>query len=173
MLTIERNIRELAQQLAAQDQNLDGYRRGCAQIEEEINERDTYAQGVDFRFNVVDNLIHGEMSAGRDQLRALERIVSEMQGGVGVPDIFNIGPPGGGGTPQHVQQGEQDMNQVFRTNPGLHPTEPRRPAWQPATPERQNARTAHRQGPGRWQKSSHPSRSATRKASGGALPLLW
>ena len=40
------------------------------------------------------------------------------------------------------------MNQVFCTNPGMHPADQGRPAWQPATPERQDAREAHRQGPG-------------------------
>ena len=76
MLTIERKHRDLAQAVAAQDQIPDGYRRGCTQILEKITTLDQYAQAVDARFNEVDNHIPGEMSTGRNQLRALERIVS-------------------------------------------------------------------------------------------------
>ena len=64
---------------------------------ENIASLDTYAQAVDARITEVDNIIHGEMSTGRDQLRALERIVSEMRSGVAGPDNYNIGSPGGGG----------------------------------------------------------------------------
>ena len=71
MLTIERNNRELAQQLAAHDQVSDGYRPGCAQIVKKISTLDGYAQGVDARIDVVDNFICGEMSQGRDQLWAV------------------------------------------------------------------------------------------------------
>jgi hypothetical protein len=34
---------------------------------------------LDKRMNIIDNLIQGEMSQGRDQLRELERIVREMR----------------------------------------------------------------------------------------------
>ena len=37
---------------------------------------------------------------------------------------------------------------MFRTNPGMHLAVQGRPAWQPATRGRQEAREAHRQGPG-------------------------
>ena len=73
MLTIERNTRDIAQAAAAQDQILDGYRRGCTQTVEKITSRDTYAQAVDALINEVENLIQGQMSNGRDQLRALEK----------------------------------------------------------------------------------------------------
>ena len=62
MLAIKRNNRDLAQAVAAQDQILDGYRRGCTQIVEKITSLDAYAQAVDRRINAVDNLIHNEMS---------------------------------------------------------------------------------------------------------------
>ena len=88
------------------------------------------------------------MTQGRDQLRNAELIVCEMRGSVGGPDNYNIGPPGSGGPPQHVQQGGQDMHQVFRTKPAMHPTNQGRHAWQQATPDRQETREAHRQGPG-------------------------
>ena len=78
MLAVERKNRDLAQAIAAQDSLLEGYRRGCTQFADRIQSLDTYAQAVDKRINVVDNLIHGEMSQGRDQLRKLERVVSEM-----------------------------------------------------------------------------------------------
>ena len=61
MLVVERKNRELAQAVAAQDSRLEGYRRGCTQIAEKITSLDTYAQAVDKRINVVDNLIHNEM----------------------------------------------------------------------------------------------------------------
>ena len=89
------------------------------------------------------------MTQGRNQLRALERIVSEMRGGARGPDTYNTGSLGGGEPPQNVRRGRQDMNQVFRTNPAMHPAEQeQQPAWQPASPDRQGAREAHRQGPG-------------------------
>ena len=97
MLVIERKNRELAQAVAAQDSLLEGYRRGCTQIVEKITSLDAYAQAVDKRINQVDNLIHNEMTLGRDQLRELERVVSEMRGGVAGPDNFNIGLRRGGG----------------------------------------------------------------------------
>ena len=78
MLAIERNNRDLAQAVAAQNTILEGYRRGCTQIVEKITTLDTYAQGVERRTNQVDNLIHNEMSMGRDQLRELERFASDM-----------------------------------------------------------------------------------------------
>ena len=73
MMTNERMNRDLAQAVAAQEQMLAGYRRGCAQIVENINTLNTYAQAVDARINEVDNLIHGGMSTGRDSLRALQQ----------------------------------------------------------------------------------------------------
>ena len=78
-MVVERKKRDFAQAIAAQDLLLEGYRRGCTQIVDKIQSLDTYAQAVDKRINIVDNLIHGEMSQGRDQLRELERIVREMR----------------------------------------------------------------------------------------------
>ena len=135
---------------------LDGYRRRRAQIVEEVNTLDNYDQGFDASIKVVDNLIYGEMNTGLYKLRALERVVSEIRGGVGSTDKFNIFSPGGGEPPQNFQLGAQDMKQIFRTHPGMHPAEQGRPAWQPATPERQNARGATRQGPGPQQPEFAP-----------------
>ena len=82
MLVVERKNRDLAQAVAAQDAIIEGYRRGCTRIFKNITTLDTYAQAVDRCINQVHNLIHNEMSLGRDQLRELERVVSEMRGGV-------------------------------------------------------------------------------------------
>ena len=98
MLVVKRKNRHLAQAVTPQDAVLEGLRRRCTQIFENITTLDTYAQAVDKRINVVDNLIHNEMSAGRDQPRELERMVSEMRGGVAGPDNYNIGSPGGEAT---------------------------------------------------------------------------
>ena len=118
MLAVERKNRDLAQAIAAQDSLLEGYRRGCTQIVDKIQSLDTYAQAVDKRINIVDNLIHNEMSQGRDQLRELERVVSEMRGGVAGPDNYNIGSPGDGGL--QPPDGSRDLRDNFRTDPNLH-----------------------------------------------------
>ena len=142
MLAIERNNQDIAQAVAVQDQILDGYRRGCTQIVGKITSFDAYAQAVDRRISEVDNLFHSEMSNGRDQLRELERVVSDMRGGVAGPDNYNISSPGGG-SPQ-PPNGSRDLNQHFRTNPNLRAADQGRQAWQQAPPD---ARDAHRQGP--------------------------
>ena len=121
MLAVERKNRDLAQAIAAQDSLLEGYRRGCTQIVDKIQSLDTYAQAVDKRINIVDNLIHSEMSLGRDQLRELERVVSEMQGGVAGTDNYNIESPGDGGL--QPPDGSRDLRDNFRTNPSLHAAE--------------------------------------------------
>ena len=84
-------------------------------------------QAVDKRINVVDDLIHNEMSAGRDQLQELERVVSAMRGGVAGPDNFNTGSPRGGG-PQ-PPDGSRDLRDNFHTRPNLHAAEQERQAW--------------------------------------------
>ena len=130
-------IADIAQTVAAQDQIIDGYRRCCTQIVEKITPLDAYAQAVDRHINEVDNLFQNDMSNGRDQLRELERVVSEMRGGVAGPDNYNIGSPGGGGA--QPPNGSRDLNQRFRTNPDLHAADQGRQAWQPP-----DARDAHR-----------------------------
>ena len=119
-----------------------------SEIVDKIQSLDTYAQAVDKRINIVDNLIHSEMSLGRDQLRKLERVVSEMRGGVAGPDNYNIGSPGDRG-PQ-PPDGSRDLRDNFRTNPNLHAAaEPGRQAGQqaPQAWQQADARDAHRQGP--------------------------
>ena len=116
MLTIERNNRDLAQSVDAQDKITDGDRRGCTHSVEKITSLDQYAQAVDHRIKNVDNLIHGEMSTGR---RALDNIASEMRGRVAGPDNYNIGSPGGGEPSQNVQ--------CLTRESGLEPAFPHQP----------------------------------------------
>ena len=73
MLTIYRNRRDIAQAVAAQDQILDGYRRGCSQIVENITSLDTYARAFDARITELDILIHGEMSTGARPVEGAEK----------------------------------------------------------------------------------------------------